>query len=217
MVDICLLAAAANVGFEASVVAMNSYLSGLTRDEPAVVKAREELEEAVKEWERERATSSGAAVDDNQPEEANTDEQPLSSPNQKSSANRSSLNNPKILSLHSNYNTLLLQTTSRISPFGIALGHGSGLLLFILALVPVILMDGSTASLRLVIGLSEIWWGCSLFQWGGGYLLRMSKAMADRAVLMQVRKAETILALRVPKRTGRMERQCKRLRVRGRD
>ncbi|KAK7440645.1 Autophagy protein 22 [Stygiomarasmius scandens] len=154
-----LLAAVANVGFGTSVVAMNSYLPGLARDEPAVVKAREELEEAVKEWEREQAASSGAAADDNQPDEANTDEQPLLSPNQNSSANGSPLDNPKIQNLRSTYTTLLSQTTSRISSFGIALGYGSGILLLILALVPVTLMGGSTTSLRLAIGLSGIWWG----------------------------------------------------------
>ncbi|KAK7440640.1 hypothetical protein VKT23_016988 [Stygiomarasmius scandens] len=52
---------------------MDSYLPGLARDKLAVVKARVDLEETVKEWERERATYGGAA-DGNQPEEVNTDE-----------------------------------------------------------------------------------------------------------------------------------------------
>ncbi|THV02063.1 MFS general substrate transporter [Dendrothele bispora CBS 962.96] len=163
------LAAVANVGFGTSVVAMNSYLPGLAREEPSVVKAREELEKAVREWEREHTreedanerTNDGINVDENEVD-AGTDQQPLLSPTHPTSSHslRSSLpNNAKIQTLNSAYATLLSQTTSRISSSGIALGYGSGILLLILALVPVTLMGGSTTSLRLAIGLSGIWWG----------------------------------------------------------
>ena len=56
------------------------------------------------------------------------------------------------------YTTLLSRTTARISGTGIALGYTAGILLLLLALLPVSLMHGSTFALRLAIGMSGVWW-----------------------------------------------------------
>lgn len=55
------------------------------------------------------------------------------------------------------YDTALSNAISRISSLGIALGYSAGILLLILALIPVTKLHGSTFSLRLAIGLSGIW------------------------------------------------------------
>lgn len=49
-------------------------------------------------------------------------------------------------------------TTSRISSTGTAIGFFSGVAVLALLLLPVSLMGGSTASLRLAIALSGVWW-----------------------------------------------------------
>jgi len=58
----------------------------------------------------------------------------------------------------SEYDATLSRATSRISSQGIALGYGAGIILLIIALIPVTLLHGSTFSLRLAIGLSGLWW-----------------------------------------------------------
>ncbi|WRT69167.1 uncharacterized protein IL334_006151 [Kwoniella shivajii] len=59
----------------------------------------------------------------------------------------------------SHYESLLSLTVSRLSSTGTALGFLSGVSVLALLLIPVLLLDGSTFSLRLAIGLSGIWWG----------------------------------------------------------
>lgn len=63
-----------------------------------------------------------------------------------------------VATLSEAYNTALSRATSRISSQGIALGYAAGILLLVIALVPVTLLHGTTFSLRLAIGLSGIWW-----------------------------------------------------------
>jgi len=60
--------------------------------------------------------------------------------------------------LEGEYQTELSRTTSRISSLGIAFGYGAGIVLLIVALIPVTKLHGSTFALRLAIGLSGIWW-----------------------------------------------------------
>ncbi|KAG6875375.1 hypothetical protein C0992_004067, partial [Termitomyces sp. T32_za158] len=60
--------------------------------------------------------------------------------------------------LDAKYTTELSRITSRISSLGIALGYTAGILLLLVALVPVTRLHGSTFSLRLAIGLSGVWW-----------------------------------------------------------
>ncbi|KAJ7764884.1 autophagy-related protein 22-like protein [Mycena metata] len=132
-----LLASIANVGFGASVVAMNSYLPALAKESPEVVQIREEIEDSA-----DAAETDGAAG----PTESQ--EAPLISrpPSEEHAA------------LHAKYDAELSRATARISSQGIALGYGAGICLLVVALIPVTKLNGSTWSLRLAIGLSGIWW-----------------------------------------------------------
>jgi MFS transporter, UMF1 family len=125
------LAAMANVGFGVSVVAMNAYLPELGREAPEV--------QAKFKFSPRRQGS----LDEENAEEpllAQDDDEPMSD------------------DWKHEYDAELSRTTSRISSMGIALGYGAGILLLILALIPVTMMKGTTFSLRLAIGLSGIWW-----------------------------------------------------------
>ncbi|KAI0072609.1 autophagy-type protein 22 [Panus rudis PR-1116 ss-1] len=139
-----LLAIIANVGFGASVVAMNSYLPMLAQNSEEVVRLREKLDsfEGLSSSSR---TANSTSEDADEPLLANADDPPEGSGQQKSS-------------LHAEYNAALSAATSRISSLGIALGYAAGILLLIATLIPVTKLHGSTFSLRLAIGLSGIWW-----------------------------------------------------------
>jgi UMF1 family MFS transporter len=56
---------------------------------------------------------------------------------------------------HSN---VISMAISRISAKGTALGFGSGVVLLALLTIPVMVLKGSTGSLRLAVGISGIWW-----------------------------------------------------------
>ena len=60
--------------------------------------------------------------------------------------------------VHKAYVVALSHATSRISSQGIASGYITGILLLLLALVPITQMDDSTFLLCLAIGLSGVWW-----------------------------------------------------------
>ncbi|WWC91101.1 uncharacterized protein L201_006042 [Kwoniella dendrophila CBS 6074] len=62
------------------------------------------------------------------------------------------------LGSRTHYETLLSLTISRLSSTGTALGFFSGVSVLTLLLIPVLLLNGTTFSLRLAIGLSGIWW-----------------------------------------------------------
>ncbi|KAL1730204.1 autophagy-related protein 22-like protein [Schizophyllum commune] len=118
----------ANVGFGASVVAMNAYLPELGRDAPSVVQLAQQEE-----------NEASPLLDPPSP----TDED----------------NSPSTAPKHNaRYEAELSRTTSRISSMGIAFGYGAGILMLVLALIPVTLLKGSTWALRLAIGLSGVWW-----------------------------------------------------------
>ncbi|KAH6904940.1 autophagy-type protein 22 [Coprinopsis sp. MPI-PUGE-AT-0042] len=126
------LAMFANVGFGASIVAMNSYLPMLSKEAPEV----QELEDKINQLRRD------VPVSDDLEEHA-----PLL-PSEDSSSK----------ALQAEYDKTRSTTTSRISSQGIASGYIAGIALLMVALVPVRLLKGSTWSLRLAIGLSGIWW-----------------------------------------------------------
>ncbi|KAF7291487.1 Autophagy-related protein [Mycena kentingensis (nom. inval.)] len=130
---VSVLAAAANVGFGASVVAMNSYLPFLAKESPEVVEIKEEIREAP--------GGDADALDADENPNA-----PLIAP----SAERTAL--------QERYETALSRATSRISSLGIAIGYGAGICLLAITLIPVIQLEESTFSLRLAIGSSGIWW-----------------------------------------------------------
>ncbi|KAG6902708.1 hypothetical protein C0995_012848 [Termitomyces sp. Mi166 len=131
------LAIFANVGFGASVVAMNAYLPTLARESPEVCQILAEIEDAQE------------AHPSNAPDESSDyPDSPL--------INRDTTREVDIL--EAKYEMELSRVTSRISSFGIALGYGAGIFLLMIALIPVTLLRGSTFALRLAIGISGIWW-----------------------------------------------------------
>ncbi|KAG6829680.1 hypothetical protein H0H92_003798 [Tricholoma furcatifolium] len=132
------LAMCANVGFGASIVAMNAYLPTLAKESPEVCHILMEIEDAHEA----RTTSAGPDEHSDHPDA------PL--------IQRDSTT--EIDTLKAKYDAELSRVTSRISSFGIALGYGAGIFLLIVALIPVTLLHGSTFALRLAIGLSGVWW-----------------------------------------------------------
>ncbi|KAJ7747674.1 autophagy-related protein 22-like protein [Mycena maculata] len=131
-----LLACVANVGFGASVVAMNSYLPSLAKDSPEVVEILLEIQESTDE-------------SDDIPERVSEN---IEAPLIARTVSEERVNQ------QARYDTALSRATSRISSLGIATGYGAGICLLIVALIPVTKLHGSTLSLRLAIGLSGIWW-----------------------------------------------------------
>lgn len=134
----------ANVGFGASVVAMNAYLPSLAKDSPEVIQAHSELRSSCEDRDENAALAASADVELELSLEEVSD--PL-------------LGHP----IHpgasqSTYTTALSRATSRISSLGIASGYGAGIILLLVALIPVTRLGGSTFSLRLAIGLSGVWW-----------------------------------------------------------
>ena len=145
-----LLAILANVGFGASVVAMNAYIPALAQESPEVVRILDNLQT----FEREPST---ADLED-QIMDIDSASAPLLS-GDGSVAQESEETTKKLkLVLEAEYQTEFSQATSWISSFGIALGYVAGICLLIVALIPVTRLQGSTFSLRLAIGLSGIWW-----------------------------------------------------------
>ncbi|THH13716.1 hypothetical protein EW146_g6539 [Bondarzewia mesenterica] len=136
-----LLAIFANVGFGASVVAMNAYLPTLARESEAVVNALAELEQV---------SSASTIVPRDTISTAESADEPL--------LRHAESDSEDTAVLRKKYHTELSNATSRISSLGIALGYSSGIVLLALTIIPVTILHGSTFSLRLAIGLSGIWW-----------------------------------------------------------
>ncbi|KZT01945.1 autophagy-type protein 22 [Laetiporus sulphureus 93-53] len=138
------LAVCANVGFGASIVALNAYLPSLARGTREVVTAHaafSHLSEAGSLHEHERLSSLDDAA-----------EAPL-------------LQEPGVFQVSAEalaaklaHDIALSSATARISSQGIALGYAAGITMLLLALVPVTKLGGSTFALRLAVGLSGIWW-----------------------------------------------------------
>ena len=142
-----LLAIFANVGFGASIVAMNAYIPALAQESPDVVRILDKLQS----FERDPNLEDPNVDTDN----AST---PLLSGDGSTLPESEETIKKLKLPLEAEYQTELSRATSRISSFGIALGYGAGICLLIVALIPVTKLHGSTFSLRLAIGLSGIWW-----------------------------------------------------------
>jgi MFS transporter, UMF1 family len=142
-----LLAVLANIGFGASVVAMNAYLPSLAKISPEVIVLLEELED-VHDPTIADSEDSAMAANSNEDSINATSEEPLL---------HNSRPNEATHDLKKQYDTALSNAVSRISSLGIALGYLAGIVLLILTLIPVTSLHGSTFSLRLAIGLSGIW------------------------------------------------------------
>ncbi len=130
----------ANVGFGASIVALNAYIPTLAQGAQEVVSARADLLRLT-------GTSPAPLYE---PEESDNAHEPLlgGGGGMDASVNEAKAKHDKLLSA----------TTSRISSQGIALGYAAGIVMLLLALIPVRAMKGSTDSLRLAVGLSGLWW-----------------------------------------------------------
>ena len=131
-----LLAIISNVCFGASIVALNAYLPSLARNSEEVTKAAAALADV--------SHSTGLSEETEDSEDAGL----------LSSGTPSALVNAK-----AEYSKALTIATSRISSRGIATGYFAGIILLIIALIPVTKLKGSTLSLRLAIGMSGVWWG----------------------------------------------------------
>lgn len=131
-----LLAIISNVCFGASIVALNSYLPSLARNSEEVSKAAAAVADARQ--------STGLSEETEDAEDAGL---------------LSSETHPALVDARAEYSKALTTATSRISSRGIATGYLAGIILLILALIPVNKLKGSTLSLRLAIGMSGVWWG----------------------------------------------------------
>ncbi|KAG9312458.1 autophagy-related protein 22-like protein [Chiua virens] len=145
-----LFAICANIGFGASVVAMNAYLPSLARESPEVIEAHKQLRvDTVSDEPLPPSTDldvdHALATDPESVSEPLLGTTPIPTPDHQSPAQKE-------------YVAALSRATSRISSQGIASGYVAGIVLLLLALVPVTRMHGSTFSLRLAIGLSGVWW-----------------------------------------------------------
>jgi UMF1 family MFS transporter len=139
-----LLAICANIGFSASIVAMNAYLPSLALDSP-------EVAQVLLKHQGESPCPTGGLY--NADGDLDLEENDSENPN-------APLIAPRLDSaVRSEYDATISHATSCISSQGIiALGYGAGILLLIIALIPVTLLQGSMFSLRLAIGLSGLWW-----------------------------------------------------------
>lgn len=139
-----------NTGYAISIVCANAFLPGLAKEDPAVVTAARSWEgesSHTREGDEEEqallsATQGLASLIDIQPE----------------SPSVALSQNPEGPEGDQTQSTLLSLTMSRISSTGVGIGFFSGVTVLALLIVPVTLGGGSTASLRLAIGLSGIWW-----------------------------------------------------------
>lgn len=131
-----LFAIISNVCFGASFVALNAYLPLLARNSEEVIKAAAAL-----------ADTPRSAVFSEETEDS--ENAGLLSPGIP----------PTLVDLKADYSKALTTATSRISSRGVATGYLAGIILLVIALIPVTKLKGSTLSLRLAIGMSGVWWG----------------------------------------------------------
>lgn len=123
-------------------VALNAYLPTLAKEDPEVLRILHEIQS------KDHSPPPPSTLDHDHDQEADSNA-PLIQRLPPSE---------ELESLKAQYDAELSRTTSRISSLGIALGYSGGIVLLLVALVPVTLLHGSTFALRLAIGLSGIWW-----------------------------------------------------------
>ncbi|KAI0821797.1 MFS general substrate transporter [Trametes gibbosa] len=154
------LAICANVGFGASIVALNAYIPTLTQGAQEVVEARARLVRLA------RGADSPASASPPPPRHSRDGSQGAAGAEDAhapllphaSDSDEEEGAHEEAHAARAEHDAVLSRTTSRISSQGIALGYAAGIVMLLLALVPVRAMKGSTDALRLAIGLSGIWW-----------------------------------------------------------
>ncbi|CDO69733.1 hypothetical protein BN946_scf184697.g5 [Trametes cinnabarina] len=144
------LAICANVGFGASIVALNAYIPTLAQGAQEVVAARANLVRLL------RSNGSGIVAEPRRSEDTHGESFDVHEPLLSQFSEETMPEDAR--KWKAEHDQVLSTTTSRISSQGIALGYASGIVMLLLALIPVQAMKGSTNSLRLAIGLSGVWW-----------------------------------------------------------
>lgn len=141
------LAICANVGFGASMVALNAYLPFLARGTREVAVAQAELKRLM----------NASATDFSEPdigyEFGEEDAQDPLLPREEPSLVEADVLAAKLV-----HDNALSRATARISGQGIALGYSAGIVMLLLTLIPVRALGGTTFALRLAIALSGVWW-----------------------------------------------------------
>ncbi|KAH9840162.1 autophagy-type protein 22 [Rhodofomes roseus] len=175
-----LLAICANVGFGASIVALNAYIPSLARSTRAVVTAQAELVR-LRELHARRASADpdvyATTPDERGPDDGDGAAERLL---QRTTADRV---HPDVFAAKLAHDTALSAATARISSHGIALGYGAGIFMLLLALIPVTRLGGSTFALRLAVGLSGVWW--ALFSLPAALWLPGAAQLGARIALTQ--------------------------------
>lgn len=131
-----LLAIVSNVCLGSSGVAQNAYLPSLARNSEEATKAAAALAEIPE------STGSSEETEDSEDAGLLSSDIP-----------------PTLVGAKAEYLNALATATSRISSRGVATGYLGGIILLTITLIPVIMLEGSTLSLRLAIGMSGVWWG----------------------------------------------------------
>ena len=166
-----------NVGYATSIVCANAFLPGLAREDPDVVAAEKAVGVARGPTSDQGGEGAGIVGRAGYGEDETGEAQLASIGEGEGETLLPHALVPAITSIspadlaradpdtdvdakghETHYQALLSLTTSRISSTGTGLGFFSGVAVLALLTVPVTLGHGSTASLRLAIGLSGMWW-----------------------------------------------------------
>lgn len=137
-----LFAIIANVSFGVTMVCLNSYLPQMARSDATVQAVLLEAQDADQHGLHGHSGDSGTLDDGYESDER----APLHREDEYLETRE--VNDPMT---SDEYNQALSRATSRISSRGIAIGYSAGITLLLALLVPVILLKGSTFSLRLSI------------------------------------------------------------------
>ncbi|OCH90365.1 autophagy-type protein 22 [Obba rivulosa] len=148
-----LLAVCANVGFGVSIVALNAYLPALASGAKEVIEADAEVWRVAHQHHPQRQSAA-----DESSREAGTEATAEGDQAEPLLAQEEHTADPEVADAKAARNKILSTATARISSHGIALGYIAGILMVLLALIPVRALGGSTFALQLAIGLTGVWW-----------------------------------------------------------
>jgi UMF1 family MFS transporter len=150
-----LLTIVGNVAYAVSIVCANAFLPGLAREDPDVAAALKASQGDGDDGVIPETAYARASVD----EEARSLLPETLVPAVRAISAQDLADAPALEgSATTHHATLLSLTMSRLSSTGVALGFLSGVSVLTLLVIPVTVMHGTTASLRLAIGLSGAWW-----------------------------------------------------------
>ena len=147
----------ANVGYGASFVALNAYLPAIAARDPSVLAVaeadgRQQSPSASVDPKAEGVLVAGDIHAPSVPFTIADEEKALDSAMEKSTPVLKSANRSQA------YNKALSAAIARTSAHGIAIGYAAGMVLLLITVIPVILLGGSTLSLRIAVAMSGVWW-----------------------------------------------------------